>query len=101
MLSIPVRLLYVYVCTALLFSLVQGCKGLKNRADTSPDGSEGAEVEYNFIQNFTSRYNILYNANLMFEEEWEKVANSANRNYQIKQSVFDEPLSEGENPLMD
>src|SRR5690606_10871229 len=99
MLSTPVRLLYV--CVVLLFCLFQGCKGLKNRGITSESDDVETEVEYSFMQNFTSKYNILYNANLMLEDEWDKVFHSANKNYQIRQSVFDEPLGENENPLMD
>ena len=104
MLPIQVRSLYICVCVMLFVGLFQGCKGLKSPPPSTLDkgGVAQEEKEYNFVQNFTSKYNILYNANLMLDNEWAEIFNSAHKNFQIRQSVFDEPLGENvTHPLMD
>lgn len=49
-----------------------------------------------FYQNLTSKYNILYNSNLMLNEERKSIYNGANKNYQVRLTVFDEPSAQGD-----
>src|SRR5690606_13812082 len=49
-----------------------------------------------FMQNFTSKYNILYNAHLMLEGERKGIYDATNKNYQIRLTVFDEPTANGD-----
>ncbi|NGM90243.1 tetratricopeptide repeat protein, partial [Parapusillimonas sp. SGNA-6] len=89
--------------TVFALVLFSNCKGVKkhNSAYDKVNVQED-EKEYSFSQNFTSKYNILYNANLMLENEQEAIFNSSSKNYQIRQTVFDEPTAEGDaHTLMD
>lgn len=94
------RLLLWSVCVVLL---VQGCKGVKSRNSAFERVAvDEEEKEYNFRQNFTTKYNILYNANLMLDAEEEAIFQSASKNFQIRQTVFDEPTGDGDpHRLMD
>ncbi|MFD2557284.1 type IX secretion system periplasmic lipoprotein PorW/SprE [Sphingobacterium tabacisoli] len=86
-----------------LFVFLASCKSAKNK-NRSFDRVNGVkeDKEYNFRQNFTTRYNILYNSNLMLDEERENIFHSAKKNYQVRQTVFDEPQGDGEaHKLMD
>lgn len=88
---------------AVLFIFLSSCKSAKNRNKAFDKTSGVAEEKvYNFRQNFTTKYNILYNSNLMLDNEKESIFNSAKKNYQVRQSVFDEPQGDGEaHRLMD
>lgn len=80
---------------AVLISL--SCSVKKNKIVTADK-----EKEYSFSQNFTARYNILYNAKLLLEDEAMAITRAKKINYQIRQSVFDEPTAQGDaNQLMD
>lgn len=60
------------------------------------------DKEYSFRQNLTARYNILYNAELMLEEEQRSIAQTARENYEVRLTVFDEPIANGDpHALMD
>ncbi|SKB44104.1 Tetratricopeptide repeat-containing protein [Sphingobacterium nematocida] len=89
----------ILFCSVLLFS----CKSAKNK-NRAFDKTNGIaeEKEYNFRQNFTTKYNILYNSNMMLDNERESIFHGAKKNYQVRQSVFDEPHGDGEpHKLMD
>ncbi len=91
------------VLLALFFVFFSSCKSAKNK-NKAFDKANGAieEKEYNFRQNFTTKYNILYNSTLMLDDERESIFHGAKKNYQIRQTVFDEPQGEGEaHKLMD
>lgn len=81
----------------LFFIFLSSCKSAKNK-NSAFDKTNGTveEKEYNFRQNFTTKYNILYNSNLMLEDERENIFRGAKKNYQIRQSVFDEPQGDGD-----
>src|SRR5690606_13891185 len=83
--------------------LIQGCKGVKSRKSAFERADvEQEEKAYNFSPNFTTKYNILHNARLMLEAEEEAIFSSASKNFQVRQSVFDEPTGDGEpHRLMD
>ncbi len=86
-----------------LFVFLASCKSAKNK-NRSFDRANGTkeEKEYNFRQNFTTKYNILHNSNLMLDEERENIFHSAKKNYQVRQTVFDEPQGDGDaHKLMD
>ncbi|HMR18519.1 MAG TPA: hypothetical protein PKA53_04400 [Sphingobacterium sp.] len=69
------RLLLWGVCIAVF---MQGCKGVKSRNSAFERMSVDEDTkEYSFRQNFTSKYNILYNANLMLDNEEEAVFRSS------------------------
>jgi len=57
---------------------------------------EGDSLSSDFYQNFTSSYNILHNANLMLEKERRNIFEAANKNYQVRLTVFDEPSAKGD-----
>lgn len=94
------RLLLWSMCAVFL---MQGCKGVKSRNSAFERANvEQEEKAYNFSQNFTTKYNILHNARLMLEAEEEAIFSSASKNFQVRQSVFDEPTGDGEpHRLMD
>lgn len=94
------RCSFSYLKTILIFVLLPfifwSCKSVKKQS------KQEKEVAYSFFQNVTSKYNILHNANLMLDAEINNIANASSRNFQIRQSVFDEPVSQGEpHKLMD
>lgn len=86
-----------------LMIFIQGCKGVKSRNSAFERVSTEEETkEYSFRQNFTSRYNILYNANLMMDNEEEAIFRGTSQNFQVRQRVFDEPQGDGDaHQLMD
>ena len=94
------RLLLWSLCVVLV---AQGCKGVKRRNSAFERVSVNEEEkEYSFRQNFTTKYNILYNSNLMLEAEEEAIFQSTSKNFQVRQSVFDEPTGDGDpHRLMD
>jgi len=53
-------------------------------------------LKTDFFQNVTSKYNILHNANLMLEQEQRAIYLAADKNYQVRLSVFDEPMTKGD-----
>lgn len=83
-------------------ALVMGCKGIKRNNSTfkKVDAGNDTITQYNFMQNVTSKYNILYNANLMLDKEREAIANTNTHNFQIRQTVFDEPTAQGDSHIM-
>src|SRR5690606_14526466 len=42
------------------------------------------------------KYNILYNSNLMLDQERKSIYDAANKNYQVRLTVFDEPTANGD-----
>ncbi|WP_244927459.1 type IX secretion system periplasmic lipoprotein PorW/SprE [Sphingobacterium alkalisoli] len=95
------------ICFLLFLGLttsafVMGCKGIKKNNSTfqKADAEDDTIVRYNFMQNVTTKYNILYNANLMLEKERDAIANTKKHNYQIRQTVFDEPAAQGDSHVM-
>lgn len=76
---------------AVLLSL--SCSVKKNSKSAADKDEE--EKEYSFSQNFTARYNTLYNAKLLIEDETLSISQAKKVNYQVRQSVFDEPTAQG------
>lgn len=96
------RLLHLFAWCVCLIILAQGCKGFKSRNAAFERINVEDAKEYNFRQNFTSKYNILYNSNLMLQSEEEAIFRSTSQNFQIRQRVFDEPNGDGDpHQLMD
>ncbi|WP_238387231.1 type IX secretion system periplasmic lipoprotein PorW/SprE [Sphingobacterium olei] len=83
-------------------AFVAGCKGVKrsNTAFQKVDAGNDTTAQFSFMQNVTSKYNILYNANLMLDKERDAIANIKTHNYQIRQTVFDEPTAQGDSHMM-
>ncbi|WP_235891160.1 type IX secretion system periplasmic lipoprotein PorW/SprE [Sphingobacterium lumbrici] len=83
-------------------AFVVGCKSVKrsNTAFQKVDAGNDTTAQYNFMQNVTSKYNILYHANLMLEKERDVIANIKTHNYQIRQTVFDEPTAQGDSHIL-
>ncbi|HLR00028.1 MAG TPA: tetratricopeptide repeat protein [Sphingobacterium sp.] len=87
-----IRLLAILLVAALLSSC----------SIFSSHEKKGTDQKYSFKQNLTSKYNILYNARLMLGNEQKDIAHSKNENYEMRLSVFDEPLANGDpHELMD
>ncbi|SFS86045.1 Tetratricopeptide repeat-containing protein [Sphingobacterium wenxiniae] len=78
-----------------LMVFVSACQTFKSKGGRRPS-QETDSTKTDFVQNFTSKYNILYNANLMLEGERKGIYNAANKNYQVRLTVFDEPTANGD-----
>ena len=69
---------------------------------TSALSSTKEEKNYDFMQNLTSKYNILYHSNLLLNQEQAYISSSKKPNYQTRIAVFDEPAANGDaHPAMD
>lgn len=97
------NILRLLICSLCVVLLAQSCKSVKSRNTAfERAGNEQEEKVYNFAQNITAKYNILYNARLMLEAEEENIFESTTKNFQVRQSVFDEPLGDNDpHQLMD
>lgn len=82
--------LWLFTVLFIFLSGLSGCSvfSLKKK--------EKEGKRYDFRQNLTAKYNILHNSNLLLEEEQKKISESKKENYQIRLTVFDEPLATGE-----
>ena len=78
---------------AVLFIFLNGLNGC---SVFSLKKKEKEEKTYDFRQNLTAKYNILYNSNLLLDAEQKEISASKKENYQIRLSVFDEPLAAGD-----
>lgn len=88
--------LTVFICSGMLY----GCKSMKQKK-TQKD-KDGQELTYNKLENFTAKYNILYNSKRMMEDEQRAIAKLKKENYQVQLTVFDEPTAQGDpHQLMD
>ncbi|QQT27142.1 tetratricopeptide repeat protein [Sphingobacterium spiritivorum] len=86
----------VLLCSVFLYA----CKSGQRR--NNRNGKDVEEPQYNKVENFTSKYNILYNAKRMMADEQKAIARLKKENYQINLTVFDEPTAEGDpHQLMD
>jgi len=84
----------------LSFILLNSCSISKNKNKDKKKDENG--VETNMMQNFTTKYNILYNAKNMLRQEELNIERYAKANYQIHQPIFVEPTAEGDaHQLMD
>lgn len=92
----------LYICLLIVGS-IYSCKSTHtSRVVPKGNTTEIKEKKYNSRQNFTTKYNILFNAKNMLGNEAEAIFNNHKKNYQIRQQVFDEPLAQGEShQLMD
>lgn len=80
--------------TILLFT-VSACGFFSGKSSRSNKLTKDT-TKTDFFQNLTSKYNILYNSNLMLNEERKSIYNGANKNYQVRLTVFDEPSAQGD-----
>ncbi|MBE8713701.1 tetratricopeptide repeat protein [Sphingobacterium hungaricum] len=91
----------------ILFSVFAICLCIAScsvsKAKRQPDASKDKEEKrYSFMQNVTSKYNILYNAGIMLDQEQASIAAGKKENYQVRLTVFDEPEALGDaHKLMD
>ena len=90
-----VRFLLFVQVILLLFVTVSGCKTSKRKL-SSTQSSIDDSLKTDFFQNLTSKYNILYNANRMLEQERKSIYDGTGKNYQVRLSVFDEPTVHGD-----
>lgn len=87
----------IFFALAISMSILYSCKSSKSgntafqRTQTATD-----QPSYNSRQNFTTKYNILFNAKSMLEQEAEAIFHTSQKNYQIRQQLFDEPTGHGE-----
>lgn len=99
----------LYIHPVVLFLLgsiifINSCKSSKKSRNQAFDKVKTEEEGpvYNKWQNFTTKYNVLFNAHQMIEQESDAIFHGANKNFQIRQTVFDEPVGEGDaHKLMD
>jgi len=84
-----------FVLAGCFFILLVGSCRVFNR-ENGRDSLKGDSLASDFYQNFTSSYNILHNAELMLEKERRAVFDAANKNYQARLTVFDEPAAKGD-----
>lgn len=83
-------------CMAVLLLLfASSCRMNKSKSSAKANGNKDS-LETDFFQNLTSKYNILHNANLMLDAERNAVFQAADKNYQVRLSVFDEPTANGD-----
>ncbi|WP_442800898.1 type IX secretion system periplasmic lipoprotein PorW/SprE [Sphingobacterium sp. UT-1RO-CII-1] len=90
-----VRFLLFVQAVLLLFFTMSGCKSSKRKL-ASKQSSIDDSLKTDFFQNLTSKYNILYNANNMLEQERKSIYDGTGKNYQVRLSVFDEPTVNGD-----
>lgn len=93
--NISKRFPLVLVVFAVLLLTVSACSFLKGK---SPRSSKQVKdtAKTDFYQNLTSKYNILYNSNLLLDAERKSIYGSTNKNYQVRLTVFDEPTANGD-----
>lgn len=87
----PLGLILPFFCLMLISS----CQLFRGSSSGVKQISEDS-LKTDFYQNITSRYNILHNANLMLEQERKTIYLAADKNYQVRLSVFDEPTTKGD-----
>ncbi|WP_437922251.1 tetratricopeptide repeat protein [Sphingobacterium sp. LRF_L2] len=88
-------LLFILGSFSILF-LHFSCAVFKGKKNVKVKNIAEDSLKTDFFQNLTSRYNILYNANLMLDQERKTIYDAADKNYQIRLSVFDEPTANGD-----
>jgi len=88
-----------FLLAGWFFVLLVGSCRVFNRENARKGPKEGEDslaTATDFYQNFTSSYNILHNANQMLEKERRAIFDAANKNYQVRLTVFDEPAAKGD-----
>ena len=69
---------------------------MNKRKSVKRDNVDQDSLKTDFFENLTSKYNILYNANLMLDAERKAIFQATDKNYQVRLSVFDEPTANGD-----
>jgi len=86
-----------FVFAGWFFVLLVGSCRVFNRENAQNSlKEEDSPSATDFYQNLTSSYNILHNAKLMLEKERRAIFDAANKNYQVRLTVFDEPAAKGD-----
>lgn len=86
---------FVVLCAMCSILCASSCRMNKNK-NARRDKIDQDSLKTDFFQNLTSKYNILYNANLMLDAEQKAIFQATDKNYQIRLSVFDEPAANGD-----
>jgi len=90
-----IKRLPLFILGGLFFVLFAfSCKAFKQKSAQRQQKSDSLQTD--FFQNLTSKYNILYNSNLMLDQERKSIYDAANKNYQVRLTVFDEPTANGD-----
>src|SRR5690606_29633049 len=90
-----IKRLLLFILGGLFFVLFAfSCKAFKQKSAQRQQKSDSLQTD--FFQNLTSKYNILYNSNLMLDQERKSIYDAANKNYQVRLTVFDEPTANGD-----
>lgn len=89
------RLSIVPLLFVLLLFVASACGLFKGKSAAGKKSIDDT-AKTDFFQNLTSKYNILYNSNLMLNAERKSIYSGANKNYQVRLTVFDEPTANGD-----
>lgn len=89
------RLVLFGMSAFFMLLLVSACTAFKGKKKARVS-AEKDSLKTDFYQNLTSKFNILYNANLMLDQERKAIYDGAGKNYQVRLSVFDEPSANGD-----